>query len=206
MNKMTSAALRTALVCALSLPQLVLAANLDGRQLSPVWALPFAGILLSIAVLPLLMSQVWHHHFGKIAAAWTLAFLLPFAGVFGASQAAASVAHVLLSEYLPFVILLTALFTVAGGIHIRGNLHGSPGLNVGILAIGAVLASLMGTTGASMLLVRPLIRANDSRRHRAHMFVFKQVGRRAVERCGCQAEDRCLPAARTRRAGALPKA
>ena len=75
-------------------------------------------------------------------------------------------------RYIPFVILLTALFTVAGGIFIRGNLHGSPGLNTPILAIGAVLASLMGTTGASMLLIRPLIRANDNRKHTAHMVIF----------------------------------
>jgi Na+/H+ antiporter NhaD/arsenite permease-like protein len=75
-------------------------------------------------------------------------------------------------EYIPFIILLTALFTVAGGIHIRGNLHGAPGLNTGILAVGAVLASFMGTTGASMLLIRPLIRANDNRVHRAHVVVF----------------------------------
>jgi len=73
--------------------------------------------------------------------------------------------HALVAEYLPFVILLTALFTVAGGIYIRGNLRGTPVLNTGILAVGAVLASFMGTTGASMLLIRPLIRANDDRKH-----------------------------------------
>ena len=148
------------------------AADFDGRQLSPAWAIPFAGILLSIAVMPLLAPRFWHHHFGKIAAAWALAFLLPFAVVFGPGLAAAGLVHALLAEYIPFVILLTALFTVSGGIYIRGNLHGSPGLNTSILAIGAVLASLMGTTGASMLLVRPLIRANDNRRHKAHVIVF----------------------------------
>ncbi|MES2633268.1 MAG: sodium:proton antiporter [Pseudomonadota bacterium] len=172
MNRITAAGLRTAFACTLCLPQFALASEIDGRQLSAIWALPFAGILLSIALLPLCTPRLWHHHFGKIAAAWALAFLLPFGISFGASQAAASVAHVLLGEYLPFVILLTALFTVAGGIHIRGNLHGSPGLNVTILAIGAALASVMGTTGASMLLIRPLIRANDNRRHRVHVFVF----------------------------------
>ena len=69
-------------------------------------------------------------------------------------------------------MLLTALYTVSGGIYIRGNLHGAPGLNTAILAIGAVLASFMGTTGASMLLIRPLIRANDNRQHKAHVVVF----------------------------------
>jgi len=153
-------------------PGLAMAAELDGGQLSLLWGVPFAGILLSIAVLPLLAPMFWHHHFGKVAAAWALAFLLPFAVTFGAGVAAVSFVHALLAEYIPFIILLTALFTVAGGIYIRGNLHGSPGLNTAILAIGAVLASFMGTTGASMLMIRPLIRANDNRRHKAHVVVF----------------------------------
>lgn len=154
------------------LPGLAMAAEVDGRALSVLWGVPFAGVLLSIAILPLLAPTVWHHHFGKITAAWALAFLVPFALVFGVPVAGASLVHALLAEYIPFVILLTALFTVAGGIYIRGNLHGSPGLNTAILAIGAVLASFMGTTGASMLLIRPLIRANDNRRHVAHVVVF----------------------------------
>jgi Na+/H+ antiporter NhaD/arsenite permease-like protein len=148
------------------------AADFDGSTLSPLWGIPFAGILLSIAVMPLVAPHFWHHHFGKVAAAWALAFLVPFAAVFGPGIAGASFVHALLAEYIPFVILLTALFTVAGGIFIRGNLHGSPGLNTSILAIGAVLASFMGTTGASMLLIRPLIRANDDRKHTAHVVVF----------------------------------
>ncbi len=148
------------------------AAELDGSQLSVAWGVPFAGILLSIALMPLLAPQFWHHHFGKVAAAWALAFLLPFAAVFGAGAAGGNLVHALLAEYIPFIVLLTALFTVSGGIYIRGNLHGSPGLNTSILAIGAVLASFMGTTGASMLLIRPLIRANDNRRHVAHVVVF----------------------------------
>lgn len=163
---------RAAFAAAFLLPGLAGAAELDGSKLSPVWGLPFAGILLSIALCPLLTPIFWHHHFGKVAAAWALAFLLPFAVLFGPGAAAAGAVHVLVGEYIPFVILLTALFTVSGGIYIRGNLHGSPGLNTAILAIGAVLASFMGTTGASMLLIRPLIRANDNRRHVAHVVVF----------------------------------
>lgn len=153
-------------------PGLALAAELDGSQLSVLWGVPFAGILLSIALMPLLAPFFWHHHFGKVAAGWALVFLLPFALIHGPAAAGAGLAHALLAEYLPFIILLTALFTVAGGIFIRGNLHGSPALNTGLLAIGAVLASLMGTTGASMLLIRPLIRANDNRVHKAHVVVF----------------------------------
>jgi len=154
------------------LPGLALAAEFDGSQLSLLWGLPFAGVLLSIAVLPLLVPFFWHHHFGKITAAWSLAFLVPFAYAFGPAVAGVNFIHALLAEYIPFILLLTALFTVAGGIFIRGNLHGGPGLNTAILAIGAVLASVMGTTGASMLLIRPLIRANDNRKHNYHIVVF----------------------------------
>ena len=148
------------------------AADIDGRALSPIWGVPFAGLLLSIALFPLLAPKFWHHHFGKVTAAWALAFFVPFAVSFGAGAAAGGFVHALVGEYIPFIILLTALFVVAGGIFIRGNLHGSPGLNAGLLAVGAVLASFMGTTGASMLLIRPLIRANDNRKHVAHVVVF----------------------------------
>jgi Na+/H+ antiporter NhaD/arsenite permease-like protein len=148
------------------------AASIDGSQLTAWWGVPFAGMLLSIAVLPLAAPSLWHHHFGKISAGWALLFLVPFAVMFGPSAMGHSLVHALLAEYIPFIILLTALFTAAGGIYVRGNLHGSPGLNVGLMAIGAVLASVMGTTGASMLLIRPLIRANDNRKSVAHVVVF----------------------------------
>jgi len=154
------------------LPVWAQAADFDGSQLSVFWGVPFAGILLSIAVWPLVAPHFWHRHFGKISAAWALAFLLPFAVVFGPAAAGVNLVHAMVAEYIPFIILLTALFTVSGGIYIRGNLHGSPGLNTAILAIGAVLASFMGTTGASMLLIRPLIRANDNRKHVAHVVIF----------------------------------
>lgn len=154
------------------LPGLAQAADLDGSRLSVLWGVPFAGVLLSIALVPLVAPALWHHHFGKISAAWALVFLVPFAVVVGPGVAWASVVHALLAEYIPFIILLTALFTVAGGIFLRGNLHGSAALNTGLLGIGAVLASFMGTTGASMLLIRPLIRANDNRKHQVHVVVF----------------------------------
>ena len=155
-----------------TLPTWASAAEFDGAQLTAVWGIPFAGILLSIALAPLLLPHFWHHHYGKVAAGWALAFLLPFAAVFGLDTAGGNLVHALFAEYIPFIVLLTALFTVSGGIYIRGNLHGSPGLNTAILAIGAFLASFMGTTGASMLLIRPLIRANDNRKHVAHVVVF----------------------------------
>ncbi len=153
-------------------PSTVFAASFDVGPLSLGWSLPFVGILLSIALFPLLAPLVWHHHFGKITIAWALAFILPYTALFGPMAMGANFTHALLAEYIPFILLLTALFTVSGGIFIRGNLHGSPGLNTAILGIGAVLASFMGTTGASMLLIRPLIRANDNRKHKAHVVVF----------------------------------
>ncbi len=154
------------------LPGIASAAEINGAALSALWGIPFAGILLSIALMPLWAPSFWHHHFGKVSAAWALAFLVPFALLYGPALAGASFIHALVTEYIPFIVLLTALYTVAGGIFICGNLHGSPALNTGILAIGTVLASLMGTTGASMLMIRPLIRANDNRAHKAHVVVF----------------------------------
>ncbi len=148
------------------------AASINGAELGILWALPFAGILLSIALLPLLAPAVWHHHYGKITAAWALAFLLPFAASHGTGNAAHALLEVALHEYIPFIILLLALFTVAGGVRLLGNLHGSPSLNTTLLLIGTVIASWMGTTGASMLLIRPLIRANDNRKHNVHVVVF----------------------------------
>ena len=145
---------------------------LPGATLSPVWMVPFLGILLSIALVPLTAPNFWHHHFGKTSAFWALAFLIPFAANFGIDLAVHEVAHTLLAEYLPFMILLLALYTVAGGIHIRGNLHATPALNTGLLALGTMLASIMGTTGAAMLMIRPLLRANDNRRHQAHVVIF----------------------------------
>lgn len=144
----------------------------DPATLSLWWGLPFAAMLLSIALLPLLAGKLWHHHQGKIAVGWAALFLLPFTISFGLQATWDAALHTLLHEYLPFVILLTALYTVSGGIAVRGNLHGSPAQNTLLLAIGTVLASIMGTTGAAMLMVRPVIRANDARRHNAHVLVF----------------------------------
>ncbi|WP_241974680.1 sodium:proton antiporter [Paraburkholderia sp. BL17N1] len=153
-------------------PQLASAATLDGAALSALWGLPFAGVLLSITIFPLIAPAFWHHHFGKIAAAWALVFLVPFALNYGSSVAFGTLVHALLEEYMPFIVLLTALYTVAGGICVRGNLHGTPRLNAAILALGTLLASIMGTTGAAMLLIRPLLRANDNRKHVVHVVVF----------------------------------
>lgn len=157
-------------------PSYALAANpsdqINGSQLSVLWIAPFVGLLLSIAIMPLAAAKVWHHHYGKISAGWALVFLLPSAIILGPSATLYELAHTVLLEYIPFVVLLFALFTVAGGVLIKGNLHGSPSLNTKILAIGTLIASVAGTTGAAMLLIRPIIRANDNRLHNAHVIIF----------------------------------
>jgi len=148
------------------------AGGVPGAELSVAWAIPFIGILLSIALMPLFAASLWHHHYGKIAALWGALFLLPFAVVFGPGAAWFEFNHVLVLEYIPFMALLLALYTAGGGVLLRGSLVGTPMTNTVLLGTGTVLASLMGTTGAAMLLIRPVMRANAFRRQKTHTFVF----------------------------------
>ena len=163
---------QSALLPLLFAPLPALAAAFDGAELSLLWGIPFAMVLLSIAIGPLLMPRMWHHYFGTITAFWTLLFLVPLVAIYGFNAGVETVVHALVEEYIPFILLLLALYTISGGILVWGNLHGSPRLNTTILAIGTVLASFMGTTGAAMLLIRPLLKANDNRKHRVHVVVF----------------------------------
>ena len=138
----------------------------------PLWAcIPFAGILLSIALFPLVAPHFWHHHYGKVSGFWAIVFGLPFLGVYG-REALDAILHIYVADYIPFIILLWALFTISGGIVVRGTLRGSPLVNVTLLLIGTLIASWVGTTGAAMLLIRPLIRANSWRIHKTHLIVF----------------------------------
>ncbi|WP_419904264.1 sodium:proton antiporter [Kiloniella sp.] len=148
------------------------APHLDGQNLGLIWVVPFAGMLLSIAIFPLVFPHFWHDNFGKISGFWAAAFLIPFTALFGFELALYETLHVSLLEYFPFIILLFSLFTVAGGVRVRGQLQGKPGLNTIILLIGTALASFMGTTGAAMLLIRPLIRALEGRKYKTHTVVF----------------------------------
>jgi Na+/H+ antiporter NhaD/arsenite permease-like protein len=148
------------------------ASSLDGTVLRWPWALPFAGILLTIATGPLLFPRIWHDHYGKFAFLWSALTVAPLAALFGAPTALAAFVHVILEEYLSFIVLLFALYVVAGGILVTGNLRGTPLVNGTILAIGTMIASIVGTTGAAMILIRPLIRANAARLHNVHVFVF----------------------------------
>lgn len=157
------------------LPGIALAAEahkLPGQTMSLWWTLPFAGLLLSIATGPLLFHHVWEHHYGKITFFWAALAVVPLAVAFGLPSATEAVLHALLTEYMSFIILLFALFTISGGILVAGNIHGTPLVNAGLLLIGAMLASVIGTTGASMILIRPILRANDNRPFNAHVVIF----------------------------------
>ena len=146
--------------------------GVDGAKL-PIWSMiPFVGILLSIAILPLVFdSHFLVHHGGKMSLAWGLIFAIPYLIAFRGA-AFYDILHIYLIDYIPFIILLWGLFTVAGGILVRGTLRGTPIVNTLLLLIGTAIASWVGTTGASMLLIRPLIRANEYRKNKVHLVVF----------------------------------
>ena len=147
-------------------------AQLDGAALSLIWALPFIGMLLAIATGPVLYPHLWEHHYGKFAALFAALIVIPLFAMFDPHTVTATLSHTVLLEYLPFILLLLALFTVAGGIYLEGNLHDSAFTNTALLAFGALIASVVGTTGASMILIRPLLRANDDRRYNVHVVIF----------------------------------
>ena len=142
--------------------------HLDGsiENMGIVWVIPFAGILLSIAIFPLVLPDFWHHNFGKVSLFWARILIVPFLIKEGISVTLYELLHVGLLEYVPFIILLLALFTISGGVRLTGTLVGTPIVNLIIIAIGTLLASWMGTTGAAMLLIRPLIKANKHRKNK----------------------------------------
>ena len=146
--------------------------GVDGAKL-PIWSIiPFVGILLSIAIFPLVFdSHFLVHHGGKMSLVWASAFAIPYLIAFR-GEAFYDILHIYLIDYIPFIILLWGLFTVAGGILVRGTLRGTPIVNTLLLLIGTAIASWVGTTGASMLLIRPLIRANEYRKSKVHLIVF----------------------------------
>ena len=166
----------------IAVPALILASgdphgevpHLDGsiENLNIIWVIPFIGILLSIAVFPLVAPLFWHHHFGKVSLFWAVSLIGPFLLKEGLEITLYELLHVAFLEYIPFIILLLALFTISGGVRLTGTLVGTPSVNTLIILIGTILASWMGTTGAAMLLIRPLIRANAHRKHKVHVIVF----------------------------------
>lgn len=132
------------------------------------WVIPFALLLLCIAILPLKFPHWWEHNSNKAIVAGVIA--LPVAVYYVAVAPGKLLYH--LHEYLSFIVLLWSLYTISGGIVLRGNLAATPRTNTIFLAIGAVIANLFGTTGASMLLIRPLLRTNQERKHKVHTVVF----------------------------------
>lgn len=145
--------------------------GVDGASL-PLWSvIPFVGILLSIAIAPLVAEHFWHHHYGKVSLAWALIFGIPYLAAFS-GDGFYDILHIYLLDYIPFIVLLWGLYTIAGGILVRGTLRGTPAVNTLILLIGTAIASWVGTTGASMLLIRPMIRANAYRQKKVHLIVF----------------------------------
>ncbi len=139
----------------------------------PVWSIiPFVGMLLSIAIFPLVKPHFWEHNMLKVAIFWSLLLLIPFGIAYGGHLLTYQLLETLLLDYVPFIVLLFGLFTVAGGIVIKGSIVGTTKTNVVLLLIGTIISSWVGTTGAAMLMIRPLIRANAWREKKAHIIVF----------------------------------
>ena len=146
-------------------------ANSSPAEISILWVLPFVGILLCIAIIPLINAHFWEKNLWWISLG---VFCIPMAVIFSVFMGE-QLRHMTFEkalEYLSFITLLASLFTISGGILIKGKLKGSPIVNTVFLLIGSVIASIVGTTGASMLLVRPLIRANSGRTSKAHVIIF----------------------------------
>ena len=139
-------------------------------ELLPVWSIiPFVGMLLSIAIVPLVKPEWWEHNLLKVSILWSLLFLIPFGIAYGAKVLTFNLLEIVLLDYVPFIVLLLGLFVAAGGIALKGTLAGTPKVNLAILLIGTLLASWIGTTGAAMLFIRPIIRANKWREKKAHV-------------------------------------
>ncbi|MGN0481099.1 MAG: sodium:proton antiporter, partial [Lachnospiraceae bacterium] len=138
-----------------------------------IWlCIPFAALLLCIAVLPLIKAHWWEEHQPVVVAVLSLCFIIPFAVIYGIPQAVETILECIINDYLTFIVLLFGLFCVAGNITLEGDLAGSPRINAVFLAIGTLLASCIGTTGASMLMVRPMIKMNSWRKHKSHIMIF----------------------------------
>ena len=136
------------------------------------FGIPFAGLLLTIALLPWLAPNLWHRHYGKAAACWAIISLVADAVRHGAGATMTTIIALAVHEYLPFILLLGALFVIAGGVRLTGTLRAAPAVNVALLGVGTAMASVIGTTGASMVMLRPLIRANRRRHRTSHVYVF----------------------------------
>ena len=139
----------------------------------PVWlCIPFAGLLLCIAVMPLIKAEWWEAHQPHVVLMWILLMVIPFAVVYGTGKATETVLECIVNDYLTFIVLLFGLFCVSGNITMEGDFAGSPRVNACLLAFGTLLSSCIGTTGASMLMVRPVIKMNSWRKRKSHIMIF----------------------------------
>lgn len=142
-------------------------------QMLPIWSIiPFVGMLLSIALCPLFKAEWWEKYQLAVAIFWSLLFMIPFGLYFGAYTLGYQLVESIILDYIPFIVLLFGLFVVSGGIALTGTLIGTTRVNVLILTLGTLLASMIGTTGAAMLFIRPLLRANRWRKYKAHTVIF----------------------------------
>lgn len=139
----------------------------------PLWScIPFAGMLLSIAIIPLIRPEWWEKKKPWVVLFWSLLFLIPFAVAYGFGTASERFLESIIGDYLTFIVLLFGLFCVTGNISLEGDIKGTPLTNTILLLLSALLSSWIGTTGASMLMIRPIIRANKYRPHKTQIAVF----------------------------------
>lgn len=139
----------------------------------PIWlCIPFAGLLLSIAVMPLFKPDWWEKHQPLAVAFWSILFIIPFTAKYGIFTMSETVLECVVNDYLTFIVLLFGLFCVAGNITIDGEFAGSPRINTALFVFGTLLSSVIGTTGSSMLLVRPFIKMNSWRKRKSHIMIF----------------------------------
>ena len=146
-------------------------------DMSFIWVVPFVGMLLSIAIMPMVANHWWERHRNQllVAMSWASPILIYFGWLAFTSDHGSEAVHGLIhaiEEYISFIALLGSLFVISGGILVKGDLEGKPTVNTAFLAIGAVLANFIGTTGASMLLIRPLLRTNSQREYVKHIPIF----------------------------------
>lgn len=135
------------------------------------WSMiPFGLMLLTIAVAPLLAEHWWESNRHKLTVALFLG--VPTAVCLIAGGMLHDLEHQLFGDYIPFIILLLALYVITGGIHLSGDIKAKPWVNTVFLGLGWLLASIMGTTGAAMLLIRPLLATNQQRKHKVHTVLF----------------------------------
>ena len=142
----------------MAFPMTAWAAEGSAESISPVFCIPFAGLLLCVAILPLVKAEWWESHQPHAVVFWSILFVVPFSIFFGVGEAAEKVLECIIDDYLTFIVLLFGLFCVAGNITLEGDLAGSPRINVGLLLLGTMLSSWVGTTGASMLILHPVMR------------------------------------------------